>query len=150
MPGYLKVVVVAASALLATAAHAQGGPGPRGGGWGSGGQYQRLYDPKTVETVKGDIEKVERITPMGGMSAGIHLLLKTDKETVSVHLGPEWYLSQQEVQLAPKDKVEVKGSRVTINGKPALIAAEVVKGDEVLKLRDDSGVPAWSGWRRRQ
>jgi hypothetical protein len=25
----------------------------------------------------------------------------------------------------------------------------VKKGDEVLKLRDDSGFPVWSGWRRR-
>jgi hypothetical protein len=25
---------------------------------------------------------------------------------------------------------------------------EVKKGDEVLKLRDDTGFPVWSGWRR--
>jgi hypothetical protein len=34
-------------------------------------------------------------------------------------------------------------------GKPAIIAAEVKKDDEVLTLRDASGFPAWSGWRRR-
>jgi hypothetical protein len=45
--------------------------------------------------------------------------------------------------------VEVKGSRVTFEGKPAIIAAEVKKGDEVLKLRDENGFPMWSGWRRR-
>ena len=28
------------------------------------------------------------------------------------------------------------------------IAAEVKKGDALLKLRDDSGTPAWSGWRK--
>jgi hypothetical protein len=44
--------------------------------------------------------------------------------------------------------VEVKGSRVTIAGKPVVIAAEVKKGDETLKLRDDNGIPAWAGWRR--
>ena len=43
----------------------------------------------------------------------------------------------------------MKGARTTFAGKPAIIAAEVKKGDEVLKLRDDSGFPVWSGWRRR-
>jgi hypothetical protein len=32
------------------------------------------------------------------------------------------------------DTIEVKGSRVTITGKPAIIAAEVKKGDNVLSL----------------
>lgn len=46
------------------------------------------------------------------------------------------------------DVIEVKGSRVTVAGKQVVIAAEVKKGDALLKLRDDSGVPVWSGWRR--
>lgn len=41
------------------------------------------------------------------------------------------------------------GSRISFEGNPAIIAAEVKKGDEVLKLRDEKGVPFWSGWRRR-
>jgi hypothetical protein len=47
-----------------------------------------------------------------------------------------------------KDESEVKGSRIIFEGKPAIIAAEVIKGDEVLTLRDASGFPAWNGWRR--
>jgi hypothetical protein len=35
-----------------------------------------------------------------------------------------------------------------MNGKPALIAAEVKKGDALLRLRDESGIPAWAGWRK--
>jgi hypothetical protein len=45
-------------------------------------------------------------------------------------------------------RVEVKGSCITFGGNPAIIAAEVKKGDDVMKLRDDNGVPAWAGWRR--
>ena len=37
---------------------------------------------------------------------------------------------------------------VTVHGKPALIAAKIKKGNEILRLRDESGVPAWSGWRK--
>ena len=142
--------VVAVIALLsAPAALAQGGPTWRGsGGWGPGSQYGRLYDPKMVETISGEVVKVDRIAPLRGMSAGVHLLVKTDTGKVSVHLGPLWYLENQDVKIQPKDKVEIKGSRVTVQGRPALIAAEVKKGDETLKLRDDAGVPVWSGWRR--
>lgn len=43
----------------------------------------------------------------------------------------------------------MKASKIAFGGKPALIAAQVKKGDEVLKLRDDAGFPVWSGWRRR-
>jgi hypothetical protein len=46
------------------------------------------------------------------------------------------------VKIAQKDKIEVKGSRITFEGKPALIAADVKKGDEVFTHRDANGLPA--------
>ena len=119
------------------------------GGWGPGGQYNRIYDPKAVETISGEVTKLDRITPAQGMSGGIHMTVTTDKETISVHLGPSWYIENQDVKIEPKDKVEVKGSRITFGGKPAIIATEVRKGNEVLTLRDESGFPAWMAWRRR-
>lgn len=119
------------------------------GGWGPGTPYNRMYDTKTVETISGEIVNVDRITPNKGMVGGVHMNVKTDKETISVHLGPSFYIENQDIKLEAKDKVEVKGSRITFGAKPALIAMEVKKGDEVLKLRDDSGFPVWSGWRRR-
>jgi hypothetical protein len=130
---------------------AQGGMRWRGsGGWGPGSQYNRMYDPKTVETLSGEVVSMEEMTSMRGMSSyGVHLALKTDKETIPVHLGPGWFIENQDTQIAPKDTIEVKGSRITFEGKPAIIAAEVRKGGEVLKLRDESGFPVWSGWRRR-
>jgi len=121
----------------------------RGGGWGPATQYGRMYNPQTAETVSGEVVKVEKITPVKGMSQGIHVLLKTEKETIPVHLGPAWYIENQEVTIKEKDKLQVKGSRINFQGKPAIIAAEVTKGDQVLMLRDQNGVPAWSGWRRR-
>ena len=120
-----------------------------GGGWGAGTPYGRMYNPQTVETISGEVVSVDKITPMKGMNYGVHLTLKTDKGTISVHLGPGWYIENQDVKIAPDDKIEVKGSRITFEGKPALIAAEVKKGDAVLVLRDASGFPVWSGWRRR-
>jgi hypothetical protein len=146
----LVVLISILSLFFAPESFAQRGMKWRGsGGWGMGSNYNRMYDPKTVETISGEVVSVDRMTPMRGMSYGVHLMLKTDKETVSIHLGPVWYIENQDVKIEPKDKVEVKGSRNTFEGKPAIIAAEVKKGDEVLKIRDENGFPFWSGWRRR-
>ena len=148
----LIAVTAALATLLLTlspVALAQGMKWRGSGGWGPGGAYGRMYDPKTVDTVTGEVVKVDRITPMRGMSGGVHLVLKTDKGDVSVHLGPQWYLENQDVKIEPKDTVEVTGSRVTVQGQPALIAAEVKKGDQVLKLRDAAGTPVWAGWRKQ-
>jgi len=147
------VVSVLAIAVLAlcvvTESIAQGGMKWRGsGGWGPGGHYGRMYDPKSVETISGEVIAVEKMTPGAGMSYGVHATLQSEKETISVHFGPGWYIENQDVKIEPNDRIEVKGSRVTFAGKPAIIAAEVKKGDELLKLRDERGFPVWAGWRR--
>lgn len=118
------------------------------GGWGPQTPYNRMYDPAKVETVSGTVESVATVVPMKGMYAATALTVKTDKETISVHLGPEWYIGRLDTKIAKGDAIEVKGSRVTFGDKPAIIAAEVKKGDNVLVLRDSTGTPAWSGWRR--
>ncbi|MGB5712477.1 MAG: hypothetical protein WBM44_16390 [Waterburya sp.] len=77
----------------------------------------------------------------------MHLSLKSADETVEVHLGPEWYLEEQNFSVEPGDRLEVKGSRITFHRMPAIVAAEVKKADRVLTLRDSNGIPKWS---RRQ
>lgn len=147
----ISVIIVCVLVLVFAAdSFAQRGMRWKGsGGWGVESQYGRMYDPKTVETIAGEVVSVERITPTKGMSYGVHVVVKTDKDNVSVHLGPGWYLENQDVKIEQKDKIEIKGSRVTFQGKPAIIAAEVKKGDETLQLRNENGFPVWSGWKRR-
>jgi len=143
--GLVVVVSMFFTSSLALAAW----KGYRGsGGWGMGTSYQRMYNPATVETVSGKVESVDKITPIKGMYYGIHLLLKTDKETVSVHLGPGWYIERLDTKIEKGDNVQVKGSKVTMMGKPVVIAAEVKKGESILKLRDENGIPVWAGWKR--
>ena len=131
---------------MVTTVSAQGWRGS--GGWGMKGPYQRVYNPATVETVKGEVVGIEKFTPKKGMGRGIHLMLKTEKETIPVHLGPDWYIERLDTKSEKGDMIEVKGSRVSFDGKPAIIAAEVKKGEATLILRDATGVPVWSGWRR--
>ena len=117
--------------------HAQSPPGRAAGGGG--------YDPSTVETVRGEVVGVEHIAAAKGRSGGVHLMLKTDRETVPVHLGPAWYVDKQNVHVERGDRVEVTGSRVSFAGKPAIIARQVTKGGKTLTLRNEAGVPAWAG-----
>jgi hypothetical protein len=114
-------------------------------GWGGGTTYNRMYNPKTVETIDGEVISIDRITPMGGMSSGVHLQVKTGKETISVHLGPQWYLENQDIEIKPKDKVQITGSKIIFSGKPTIVAAQVKKGNTILTLRDENGLPLWSG-----
>lgn len=114
--------------------------------------YYRMYDVTTVETLKGTVASVEKMTMRNrGMRRGygIHVMLETGTETIPVHLGPSWFLDKQDVKIQKGDKIEVLGSRITYDDKPAVVAAEVKKGSNVLKLRDDKGFPYWSGWRNR-
>ncbi len=121
----------------------------RGGGWAAGSSYNRLFNPATVETLSGEVIKIEKISPRKGMSYGIHLQLKTQSETIPVHLGPAWFIDSREVKIVQGDKISVTGSRITFNNAPAIIASEIKKGDSILKLRDTNGIPLWSGRGRK-
>ena len=102
------------------------------------------YDPKTVATVSGEVLAVDKSTDRG-MGYGKSLILKTSAETFLVYLGPGWFLDKQDLTFAPRDQLEITGSQVTLQGKPAIIATQVKKGDQSLKLRDPAGIPAWVG-----
>lgn len=150
MKAFVMTALVLSLFVTASASNAQRGPGRgRGAGWMPNASYARMYDAKTVETLKGEVMKVESFIPGRGFSKGIHVALKTDTETISVHLGPAWFMDNQETGLAVKDRIEVIGSRIVFEGKPALVAREVRKGDQVLRLREEDGTPLWAGWRRR-
>lgn len=133
--------------VLLVAACAWGQPAqPAGPGAGKGAMAPKAgmgmqYDPKAVETVSGEVTQVQT---MGRRTKGVHLQLKTDKETLFVFLGPASHLEQQKMTLAVGDKVEIKGSRIQDPQQALLIAGEVKKGDQVVKLRDDQGKPLWS------
>jgi hypothetical protein len=130
-------------ALLAVTAFALAADAPPPGG-GPGGR--RLYDPATVETISGDVVRIDRIPKRRGNGTAVHLAVRVESgDTVDVRLGPAWWVDGQKVRVKEKDKVEVKGSRVTIGGAPVVIAAVVTKNEKTLLLRNDAGVPAWAG-----
>lgn len=106
---------------------------------------KRLFDKNTVETFTATVGAVQTITMAKKNTYGIHLEVKNELEKINVHLGPAWYLDNQEVQFEKGDVLVITGSRVTYAEKPAIIATKIKKNDKELKLRDKDGFPQWRG-----
>lgn len=111
--------------------------------------YSRHFDVNTVETIDGVVKDIiYKSSERNPEMTGVHLEVLTGDEEIPVHLGPAWYISQQQHTFTKGDSVTVTGSRITFNDAPAMIAARVQKNDMILKLRDENGMPNWRGWRR--
>ncbi len=132
-------ILLALLVALPTLSLAQGGPPP-----GKGPGAMRLYDPSTVVTVSGSVVSESRVD-RGMGHAGVHLSVQTADGEIAVHLGPDSWVDQQAVKFSKGDEITVKGSRITFEGKPAIIADTVTRGGATLVLRDARGVPAWQG-----
>lgn len=116
-------------------------------GGGQRGMDGRLYNPQTVTTVKGQVEKLEALPGMGpGGGPALQfqsVVLKTTQGSLMVHLGPGWFLDEKKFAVKAGDTLEATGSKVTLNNQPALIAREVKVNEQTLILRDAQGFPVW-------
>jgi len=108
-----------------------------------GGMKMTRYEVSTEATITGTVEDV--LQPQQGRMMGTHLVVKTATETIEVHVGPSNFVSGKGFTFAKGDSVQVVGSKVTIEGKEALIAREVTRGGKTLTLRDKTGRPLWAG-----
>ena len=134
---FLLIGVFAAGSLAQTQ-----GKCPTSAGWPAG----RMYNPQTVEKLDGKIQSLEMVTAgRTDIPARVLLKLKTAKETVTVYLGPKWYLEEQQVELSPGDYIQVRGSRITMDEQPLILPNEIIKNSKVLKFWDDQGRPMWRG-----
>jgi hypothetical protein len=108
-----------------------------------------MYNPKTETTIVGVVQSIDTIAAPSGRGrrslGGTHLVVKTDKETLEVHLGPTAYLNERHITIAKGDSLEIVGSRVTIQGEPVLLARRIKNGPTEWTLRDATGRPLWSG-----
>ena len=145
---WIMLTIALALSLASATLIAQNGKGRANDGWGAGNAYWRLYNTNSVETLTGKVIRAEEFTSRKGMSNGYHIILKTDQEEISVHLGPAWYINNQDEKIAVGDEISVTGSRVEYEGKTVIMAAGVSKGEDEMILRQDDGFPVWAGWRR--
>ena len=105
--------------------------------------YSTLFNPMTVGTVSGEVVRVEQALSGSGQDYCVHALLKTPQGQVTAILAPKGFMEEQGLAIAPKDRVTVTGSLISVIGKPFLLAMEV-SGDRTMKLREANGRPAWA------
>lgn len=115
-------------------------PYPYSSIWGN--IYEKLFNPNKIESVTGEILKVE-------VHDGLRLIIYSDaKKPVLVALGPDEYFEGQEKLLKPGVKISVTGSSVIIDDTPFLIATKIKGGNEELQIRDAKGHPVWMSWQK--
>lgn len=145
-----KVALLAVVMVLVAFGLAQAGPkaNPNIKGWEKGGEYDRLFDPKEADAVKGRVVRIYDFVPMPGMATGLALEIedKKDKTIEVVHLGPKDFLDLSVIGLKEGDQVKVAGAWAEFDGKDVLLAVKVKKGEDVqMKVRrTKDGFPFWS------
>ncbi len=111
----------------------------------------KIFDPNTIITIEGKLVKVEPVREaVSGMT--LQLLVYTGQKQIQrVYLGPNWYIvdAGPERRFKAGDEVTVSGSQVTLYDKPYIIATTVKRGNGVLRLRNNDGVPTWVGWTKK-
>jgi hypothetical protein len=99
------------------------------------------YDPAAEVTTKGTVADIHE-SKVATDHPGLHLMLKTEAETVEVHLCPVQFLNELEFSIEKGDTLTVIGSRPKSSA--FLVAREVRKGQVSLILRDAEGAPIWN------
>jgi hypothetical protein len=99
------------------------------------------YDVNAVVTIKGIVEDFHE-SKVRGDHPGLHLIVKTETETIEVHACPVRFLSELEFTIEKGDAITVEGSRP--GGGQIVVAREITKGQTSLILRDKTGAPVWT------
>jgi hypothetical protein len=143
---------------LSSTIFAQQDPGgaPRDHSVASTGQGP-VYDPQHESTVRGTVVDVKTggQGPLGWMvrshtlgfghrrTEQMLLLVKTDTDTIRIHVGPSAYVSEQHVQINKGDTIEVIGADVMLHGSRLILTREIRSAGHAWTLRDTTGQPLW-------
>jgi len=144
-PGGVAMRVLSAvllgGAFVASAALAQAPPAPAPPAKAPAAKAPE-YDVKAEVTITGVVEDFHE-SKMRGDHPGLHLILKTETETIEVHACPLRFMKDLEFAVDKGDTLTIVGSRP--GGVGLVVAREVTKGQTSLTLRDKTGAPVWTG-----
>ena len=102
------------------------------------------YDLAKEVTIKGVVQEVKdfKCPVSGGM--GAHLIVKTDKGLVTVHLALSKFLSEYGFSFAKGDEVVIIGVKAKVgDDENAILARKIDRGNESFTFRDKNGKPLW-------
>lgn len=115
-------------------------------GWEKDSPYNRLFNYKERDSLKGKLLTFKKVTPLQGMAPATALILKEGDEEIVVHLCPWDYATPKETGLRKGRKIKVKGAWAVINEEDVFIAAKVKQGEDFefkVRLTKD-GTPFWT------
>jgi len=102
------------------------------------------YDVANEVTIKGVVDEVKdfQCPVSGGM--GAHLVVKTDKGLVTVHLALSKFMSEYGLSFAKGDEVVITGVRGKVgDDENAILARKIERGNQTFVFRDKEGKPLW-------
>lgn len=106
-------------------------------------RHPYAYTPASEVALQGVVQEVQDFyCPISG-ETGTHLIVATDKGTVQVHVAPSRYLNSKQLQFVKGDRVEVVGSPLVFQRRQALIARTIMRGPDVVAVRQANGKPLW-------
>jgi hypothetical protein len=114
-------------------------------------ESSKLYHDREAHTIRGVVEDIKTVK-LENDEQFLQVNLKTPEEVVRVHLGPDWYMTEQiqNIEIIKGRELEVIGSSNVVAGIPVFVASEIRddKRNERLRLRHRDGTPVWSGSER--
>jgi len=102
------------------------------------------YDVANEVTIRGVIDEVKdfQCPVSGGM--GAHLVVKTDKGLVTVHLALSKFMSEYGLSFAKGDEVVITGVKAKVgDDENAILARKIERGNQTFVFRDKEGKPLW-------
>jgi hypothetical protein len=102
------------------------------------------YDVANELTIKGVIDEVKdfQCPVSGGM--GAHLVVKTEKGLVTVHLALSKFMSEYGLSFAKGDEVVITGVKAKVgDDENAILARKIERGNQTFVFRDKQGKPLW-------
>lgn len=101
------------------------------------------YEVSRQVNVRGIVQEVREYQCPVSDTVGTHITLKQDVGSIEVHLAPASFLKKYEIEIRKGDQVEIQGSKIIFEGKPALLAKVVADDNVTFAFRDSSGKPLW-------
>jgi len=102
------------------------------------------YDINNEVTLKGVVEEVKDFQCPVSRGMGAHLIVKTDKGVVTVHLALSKFLSDYGFNFAKGDEVVITGVRAKVgDDENSILARKIERGNQTFTFRDKEGKPLW-------
>ena len=102
------------------------------------------YNAANEMTAVGTVQEVQEFYCPVTDDRGTHVVLKTDRGEILVHVAIARFLRDHKFVINPGERLQVAGAKIRYHGKEGMIAREIIRGDEVFTLRNTAGKPVWT------